>query len=294
MSVSNVDQLVARAVKSGAALERPPADQPYGRSAVIRDPFGHRWLVSSPLAAGSGEPTRSGQSRGRPSDIVYASLWVPDADRAAAFFADVLGWTYQTAGTSTGRQVVGQSLPHGLSGGHERSTLLLCFAVDDLDAALTRVRDAGGETGQPADRPHGRTADCVDDQGVPFAVVEGPASGHRSGSNGERHGDLAYVTMEVADSQRTRAFYSAVVGWRFSPARVEDGWSVDEVVPMTGLRGGLAQATTVPMYRVDDIYDAVARVRAHGGTSTDPAQESYGLAAQCVDDQGTRFYLGRL
>ena len=31
----------------GAALDRPPEDSPDGRTAVIRDPFGHRWLLVS-------------------------------------------------------------------------------------------------------------------------------------------------------------------------------------------------------------------------------------------------------
>jgi len=46
--VRNVDALVARAEKAGATVVRPPQDQPYGdRSATLRDPFGHRWMVAS-------------------------------------------------------------------------------------------------------------------------------------------------------------------------------------------------------------------------------------------------------
>ena len=33
-------------MKAGATLERAPQDEFYGeRSGVVRDPFGHRWLV---------------------------------------------------------------------------------------------------------------------------------------------------------------------------------------------------------------------------------------------------------
>lgn len=45
LMVSDVDSLAARAVERGASLERPPTDQPYGRGAVIVDPFGHRWIL---------------------------------------------------------------------------------------------------------------------------------------------------------------------------------------------------------------------------------------------------------
>jgi len=69
---------------------------------------------------------------------------------------------------------------------------------------------------------------------------------------------------------------------------------VDDSAPMVGLQGGHPQVTIVPMYRVDDIETAVARVRAAGGTSTDPEVQPYGISADCVDDQGTRFHLGQL
>jgi predicted enzyme related to lactoylglutathione lyase len=48
------------------------------------------------------------------------------------------------------------------------------------------------------------------------------------------------------------------------------------------------------MYRVDDIAAAVERVRAAGGTSTDPERQPYGVTADCADNQGTHFYLGTL
>ncbi|MGH7750217.1 MAG: VOC family protein, partial [Candidatus Dormibacteria bacterium] len=65
--VPNVDAAIERAVARGATLERPAADYPYGRNAVIRDPDGHRWLLSSPVVS----------DRVRNGDVAYASLWVP-------------------------------------------------------------------------------------------------------------------------------------------------------------------------------------------------------------------------
>ena len=46
LAVAGVDALVARAVGAGALLDRPPGDTPHGRIAVIRDPFGHRWMLN--------------------------------------------------------------------------------------------------------------------------------------------------------------------------------------------------------------------------------------------------------
>jgi len=59
------------------------------------------------------------------------------------------------------------------------------------------------------------------------------------------------------------------------------------------MHGGHERATAVPMYRVDDIATAVSRVRAGGGTATDPQTQPYGLMSECTDDQGTHFYLGQ-
>ncbi len=287
-TVADVDALAASAVRSGARLERPASDNPYGRIAVVRDPFGHRWMLNTPPAGGPplGRSAREG-------DLAYVSLWVPDGEQAAAFFGDVLGWKY-AGGAGATRQVLGATPPHGIFGGQLRSSLFLCLAVDDLDVARRRGRAAGGRDGDPRTEPYGRVVDCADDQGMPFALVEGTDDGSGPAGGGGSPGDLAYVTLEVADSARARAFYAAVVGWRFAPGRSVDGWNSENVGPMVGLHGGHAVVTAVPMYHVAHVEAAVARVRSAGGSATDPERHPYGVTADCVDDQGTRFYLGQL
>jgi len=283
LMVPDTDDALQRARDAGARVEREPQDNPYGRMAVIRDPYGHRWMLEGPVSAPSYERIRHG-------DIGYVSVNTPDAERAARFYAQVLGWTYDG-----GRWVRSRSLTIGLWEAQAPSTLFCCYAVDDVDAAVTAVRQAGGHATDPEARPYGRTSDCTDVEEVAFAVYQ-PVVGddRRPAVNGERHGDLAYITYHVADSARARAFYGDVLGWRFSPGRVADGWGADGVAPMVGLSGGHDRAVTVPMWRVDDIDGAVERVRHAGGEATEPAQQPYGLMAECSDDQGGRFYLGQL
>jgi predicted enzyme related to lactoylglutathione lyase len=170
--------------------------------------------------------------------------------------------------------------------------LFLCFGVADLDAAVLRVRAAGGTATPPTVQPYGRASDCTDNQGTPFALVEA-AEDPQGAAPRQGHGDVVYLTMEVVDAGKARAFYASVLGWRFRPARVSDGWEVDNVVPMVGMKGGEARATTVPMYQVDDIEATVERIRARGGSATDPERQPYGVMSDCTDDQGTRFYLGQ-
>lgn len=48
LEVEDVDTTTERARRGGAVVEREPVDQPYGRGAVIVDPFGHRWMLVRP------------------------------------------------------------------------------------------------------------------------------------------------------------------------------------------------------------------------------------------------------
>jgi predicted enzyme related to lactoylglutathione lyase len=43
--VDGVDAAVARALRAGAILEAPPRDAPYGRIAMLADPFGHGFCL---------------------------------------------------------------------------------------------------------------------------------------------------------------------------------------------------------------------------------------------------------
>jgi len=46
LQVDDADSMIAQAVRAGATIDRPIADQFYGkRSGSVRDPFGHRWNI---------------------------------------------------------------------------------------------------------------------------------------------------------------------------------------------------------------------------------------------------------
>lgn len=287
LEVADVDRATQRAVEAGARLDRPPADHPYGRNSVVTDPFGHRWMFSgvsvpAPAAAVSAH-----------GDVSYASLWLPEVEVAAAFYQAVLDWHYAEGSAVHGRQVVDVVPPLGLWGGQDHRTTFLCFAVDDVVAATARVRAAGGQAGEPRREHGGLLADCVDDQGMGFSLSEATPS-RRAAPRTARHGELAYLTLGVADTDRARSFFSAVLGWRFTPGHMEGGWNVEGVQPMAGMHGGAEVPVVVPMFAVDDIESAVVRVRAAGGTATDPEQMPYGITSNCIDNQAFSFYLGQL
>lgn len=230
----------------------------------------------------------------RHGDVGYAWLSVPDVERAVAFYGAVLGWRVAPGSDLQGRQVLGRSPHLGLHGANPRSTLNCCYAVEDVLQAVERVRASGGRAGDPQPAPYGLVAECVDDQGTAFALYQPPGGTGTQlpAAAGEGQGDLVYVTYEVVDSEKTRAFYGQVLGWAFTAGGVEDGWQV--IGANGGLQGGHPQATTLPMWRVSDLAAAAERVRAAGGTATDPVTRPYGAECECTDDQGTRFYLGQV
>ena len=45
LTVADVDAAVERAAAAGATVERQPTDSPYGRTGVVIDPHGHRWML---------------------------------------------------------------------------------------------------------------------------------------------------------------------------------------------------------------------------------------------------------
>jgi uncharacterized glyoxalase superfamily protein PhnB len=161
LEVDDVDGTTERARRSGAAVEREPVDQPYGRAAVIVDPFGHRWMLRRPPASAT---------RLRQGDVANVTMLAQDTHRAKEFYEAVLQVPFSPAHPGTWR--TGETTPPlGIlpSRGAEPE-VQLSYRVDDIVAAVERVRVAGGRADEPARRLFGLSATCVDDQGATFRL----------------------------------------------------------------------------------------------------------------------------
>ena len=282
LHVADTDAALERAREHGARVEREIYENYGARNATIVDPFGHRWMLSGPMT-GAVTPIQHG-------DVGYVSVWTADPDRAAAFYGQVLGWTYDR---ST-HQVTNTKQPIGIFGVGGARTLFCCYAVADLEGARRAIADGGGQLGEVQQFDFGTVLDATDPQGTSFAVYQPTPGQTRPELNGAGPGELSYITYEVADSAAFKSFFSRVLYWTFEPGHVDDGWQVAGTHPMAGVAGGSSSPVTVPMWTVADIDVAVSRVREAGGTVIqDPAQQPYGLMAECTDDQGGRFYLGQ-
>ncbi|WP_370969894.1 VOC family protein [Amycolatopsis sp. cg9] len=165
VEVPDPDVSVARALERGATLIREVTDSPYGRGGSFRDPFGQRWLVSQATVS---PPAPS------PGAAMYFTFQVPEAEPAKSFYGAVLGWQFTPGSVSDAWGFSGPGLEGGLWAGDRQVGWKLMYAVDDLEAALTRVREQGGRAGEVENHPYGTTADCVDNQGIEFWLWEKP------------------------------------------------------------------------------------------------------------------------
>ena len=104
---------------------------------------------------------------GEPS---HFELGVPDAARAKAFYGELLGWEFTpTHGENAWIETGG--VRGGLHGDDEARNVVLYVAVADIEGAAARVRELGGEAGDPGPAgPGGRYLACRDDQGVEFGL----------------------------------------------------------------------------------------------------------------------------
>lgn len=103
-------------------------------------------------------------------ELVYFWIGVPDAQRAQKFYGDLFGWTFSAGTAPDGFQIENTDPPGGLHGGDDSSTPQVCFGVDDLDAAMAKVRELGGESEEPHSTSNGAYAMCRDDQGTSFCL----------------------------------------------------------------------------------------------------------------------------
>ena len=112
-----------------------------------------------------------------PTEIGYFTICVPDVDRGAAFYGGVFGWTFDASPPSHDyRHINNTQLPGGLVNQDAQMVVRPYYRVDDIAAAVAKVRALGGMAEEPAETKSGWGSLCRDDQGVAFNLWQ-PASG---------------------------------------------------------------------------------------------------------------------
>ena len=106
------------------------------------------YLHEMPSGSGDGDRPREPSNGEVEGDVSYLTMVVPDLEAAHAFYGGVFGWTFNI-GRAGGAQVSGVAPQIGMTtqpeAGPATPGVILCYRVDDIAAAVERVRDAGGQ-----------------------------------------------------------------------------------------------------------------------------------------------------
>jgi hypothetical protein len=108
-------------------------------------------------------------------------------------------------------------------------------------------------------------------------------------------GEPIHIELGAPDAKRAQAFFGALFDWKFEPYGDSGLPAIQTPTIRGGLHDGVSTATLVTYFRVDDITEAVAKVRALGGDAEDPSleQPGFGRFSTCTDDQGIPFGLNQ-
>ena len=178
IGVDDVDAYAARVKSAGGVVHRAPEDIPgVGRFAGVADPHG----ATFNLFKGNRDEEAAPAAPGTPGHVGWHELHAGDGASAFAFYSGLFGWTKAEAMDMGAMGVYQIFATGGAPCGGMMTKMpqtpapfwLYYFNVDALDAAITRVKDAGGQTIiDPMEVPGPMwVVHCLDPQGAIFAMV---------------------------------------------------------------------------------------------------------------------------
>jgi len=241
-----------------------------------------------------------------PGTFSWVELLTSDADAAKAFYAELMGWTYEdlplpeggsyTMVLKDGKRVAGLHQPAPENAGPP--AWLSYVTVEDADAAVERAKELGATTlAGPFDvMDAGRMAVLQDSQGAVFAVWE--ARGSIGAELVNDPGSLTMNQLNAADVDTARGFYSSLFGWRIETVSEDPPyWGMHNGETLNGglmelPPGGGAPPHWLAYFTTADIESAAARIPELGGNLVvSPMSVPAGLILVAGDPQGAVFAL---
>jgi predicted enzyme related to lactoylglutathione lyase len=160
----------------GTVLMGPMEVGPMGRMLFATDPTGAAFGLWEP-----GEH-RGAQLHGEPGALSWAEVNTRDAAGADAFYQHLFGYEQEQIGDGEGFDYTVWRLEGEPVCGRLKMTeqwgdipphWMVYFGVEDVDAAIGRVRGAGGNVNvEPFDTTSGRIAVVSDPSGIHFSIVK--------------------------------------------------------------------------------------------------------------------------
>jgi predicted enzyme related to lactoylglutathione lyase len=244
----------------------------------------------------------------------WIDLATPDPEASKTFYAELFGWDYEDQPTDQ----AGMTYTMARSGGRDAAGMMLLssemaesgmppvwttyVSVDDLDASLGRVSNAGGTVAQPAMdvMDAGRMAVVVDPTGATIAMWQ--AKEHIGARVVNEHGAFSWSELISPDVATAASFYGSVFGWSSQTMPMPTGdYTVFSVEG--GNENGIAGAMAPPMpgmpafwgvyFQTDDAAATVAKAKELGAQvmMEATAMPGVGTLAALTDPQGAMFSL---
>jgi len=231
--------------------------------------------------------------------FAWFELRTPNAQKSAAFYAEVVGWKTETMS-------IGPMTTTLFSNGHKTvahmdacegaSSFVSYVAVDDVDAAAKRVSAAGGKLhGAPVDIPTvGRMLEVEDPDGAHFFLYKAEGDGE---GQPKAPGGFHWNELWARNEKKAIAFLTSVLGYSVKESPMPDFMYHVLLRGETELAGVMpafdksAPSSWVPYIHVTDTVAAQARAlklgaRPLGEVMTVP---NVGTMAVMVDPLGACF-----
>jgi uncharacterized protein len=172
VTVESADAAAKAAAKLGAEVMADAFDvMDAGRMAVFADPTGAVLSVWEPGTSIGAQVVNT------PGSMTWNDLGTPDAEKAAAFYGDLFGWTTQEMPDSGGYRVI-------FNGGRSNGGIMPrtdappawvpYFGHEDVDRLAGEVADLGGTAlSDVLHLPQGSMLPIADPQGAVFAAWTG-------------------------------------------------------------------------------------------------------------------------
>ncbi|HXY57745.1 MAG TPA: VOC family protein [Methylocystis sp.] len=244
--------------------------------------------------------------------FVWHELLTTDLEAAAAFYRTVLGWETRDAGMSDHRYTLcsaGGTLVAGMMPTPEEARVKgvsPCWtgyiAVDDVEAFVNRVVDAGGGLLRAADDIPGvgRFAVVKDPQGA-VVILFKAASDAPAPTASRGPGNVGWRELHAHDGASALDFYAGLFNWTLSRCIDMGPLGAYRIFAIDGADAGGVMTRTPDQpksfwlyyFVVDAIEAAAERVaKAGGAVAYGPVQvPGGGSIVQCFDPQGAAFAL---
>lgn len=244
--------------------------------------------------------------------FVWYDIMTSDTKAATEFYGKVIGWSTEKSEANpdytillNGKERIGglMALPDELKAQNVPPHWQGYIAVDDVDACIKSIKEAGGSVCKDAwDIPSvGRFAAVADPHGAVFVILRGTSNEPpvSQPSSPAKPGYTGWNELHAGDGSAAFAFYEKLFGWTKENALDMGEMGVYQTFKTNGIQGG-GMMTKQPQcprsfwlfyFNVDSIDAAIARTQANGGKLLmGPHQVPTGQwIAQCFDPQGALF-----